>query len=117
MPQPVLFVGTVGEGVWRSTDGGATWNRSSKGMFVECDVRALAVDPQRPNVLYAGTNEGVYRTDNSGDDWTRLNGPLNDLITWSLLAVPHQPDTLLAGTRPPRIFRTDAGRSWRETDA
>lgn len=118
MTQPILFVGTVGEGVWRSTDGGATWNRSSKGMFVECDVRALAVDPRRPNVLYAGTNEGVYRTENAGDDWTRLDGPMNHLITWSLLVAPHQPDTLLAGTRPPRIFRsTDAGRSWHETGA
>jgi photosystem II stability/assembly factor-like uncharacterized protein len=116
--QVSLFVGTVGEGVWRSTDGGVEWSRSSKGMFVECDVRALAVDPRRPQVLYAGTNEGVYRTENGGDDWTRLEGPLDGLITWSLLVLPHQPDTVWAGTRPPRIFRsTDAGRRWQETDA
>ena len=118
MSQPILFIGTVGEGVWRSTDGGATWDRSSKGMFVECDVRALAVHPRRPRVLYAGTNEGVYRTENAGDDWTRVEGPLTDLVTWSLLVVPHNPDTLLAGTRPPRLFRsTDAGRNWHEADA
>jgi photosystem II stability/assembly factor-like uncharacterized protein len=118
MSHATLFVGTVGEGVWRSTDGGAEWTRSSKGMFVECDVRSLAVDPRDPRRIYAGTNEGVYLTKNAGDDWVRLEGPLDELITWSLLVVPHQPDTVLAGTRPARIFRsTDAGRGWRETDA
>ncbi|HVX10658.1 MAG TPA: hypothetical protein VHC22_05720 [Pirellulales bacterium] len=118
MSEANLFLGTVGEGVWRSTDGGETWNRASKGMFVECDVRALAVHPTRPEVLYAGTNEGVYRTQNGGDDWTLLGGPLDKLVTWVLLVVPHASDTLFAGTRPPLIFRsTDAGRNWHKTDA
>jgi photosystem II stability/assembly factor-like uncharacterized protein len=116
MPETILFVGTVGEGVWRSTDGGATWARSSKGMFVECDVRALAVDRHRPHTLYAGTNEGVYRSEDAGEQWTRLAGPLDDLVTWSLLLSPHDRDTLWAGTRPPGIFRsTDGGRSWQRT--
>lgn len=126
MTRSTLFVGTVGEGVWRSTDGGGEWSRASQGMFVECDVRALVVDPRRPEVLYAGTNEGVYRSENCGDDWTLLAGPLDHLITWSLLivpqapetVVPQAPETILAGTRPARIFRsTDAGRHWQETDA
>lgn len=118
MNHPTLFVGTIGEGVWRSTDGGKNFERASHGMFVECDVRALAVDPRNPKLLYAGTNEGVYRTDNGGDDWKRMAGPLDDLITWALLVLPHQPDTLLAGTRPPRLFRsTDAGANWTQTDA
>lgn len=118
MSQPVLFVGTVGEGLWRSSDGGATWTRSCKGMFVECDVRALVTDPHRPNVLYAGTNEGVYRSENDGDDWKRLEGPLTDRITWSLLVLPHRPDTVFAGTRPAGLFRsTDAGATWQEAAA
>jgi hypothetical protein len=118
MSNSMLFLGTVGEGVWRSTDGGATWCRSSNGMFVECDVRALVVDPQRPGVVYAGTNEGVWRTDNNGDEWTRLNGPMNDLVTWSLLLAPAQHPALFAGTRPAGIYRSlDGGRSWRQCSA
>ena len=102
-----LFLGTVGEGVWRSNDGGATWSRSSKGMFVECDVRALAVDPGRAGVVYAGTDEGVCRSDNHGDEWTRLDGPLDDLVTWALRLLP-QSDLLLAGTRPADISSSTA---------
>lgn len=118
MSQQVIYVGTVGEGIWRSTDGGTSWERAAKGMFVECDVRALAVDPHRANVLYAGTNEGVYRTEDGAEHWTRLDGPLNQLVTWSLLVPPQQRDILLAGTRPAGIFRsTDRGSTWQQTDA
>lgn len=69
-------------------------------------------------MLYAGTNEGVWRTENSGDDWRRLDGPMNDQVTWSLLLPPPDGETVLAGTRPPTIYRsTDAGRGWRPTSA
>lgn len=118
MTPSVLFLGTVGEGVWRSTDGGETWRRSSNGMFVECDVRALVVDPERPGVVYAGTNEGVWRSENSGDEWTPLDGPMNDLVTWSLLLLTGQKPALFAGTRPAGIYRSlDGGRSWRRCSA
>ncbi|HWB11312.1 MAG TPA: hypothetical protein VG826_18935 [Pirellulales bacterium] len=118
MTTPILFLGTVGEGVWRSTDGGATWCRASKGMFVECDVRALVADARRAGVVYAGTNEGVWRTQNNGDDWTRLDGPLDDLVTWSLLLLPQADEVLFAGTRPAGLYRwTAADRSWHKCSA
>ena len=112
MADSVLFVGTVGEGIWRSSDGGDNWCRSCKGMFVECDVRALVADP-RTTSIYAGTNEGVWRSTDRGENWTRLEGPMNDMVTWSLL-VDARHDRLFAGTRPAGIFRsTDGGTSWR----
>lgn len=114
----LIYVGTVGEGVWRSDDGGKSFERRSRGMFVECDVRALAAHPTTPRVIYAGTSEGVYRSDDRGDHWARLDSPLNQLVTWSLLVSPHEPDTLYAGTRPAQLFRcTDAGRSWTQLGA
>ena len=110
-----LYVGTVGQGIWRSTDGGRQFARTAQGMFVECDVRALAADPRNPRVLYAGTNEGCYRSTNAGEDWVPLGGPLSELVIWSLLVLPDEPESLLAGTRPAALFRsTDAGRSWHE---
>jgi photosystem II stability/assembly factor-like uncharacterized protein len=112
-----LFIGTVGEGVWRSTDGGTTWCRSAKGMFVECDVRTIVVDRRRAGVLYSGTNEGVWRTENNGDDWTRLNGPLDSLVTWSLLLWPQSEDVLFAGTRPAGVYRRAAGGPWQKCSA
>ena len=43
-----LYVGTIGEGLWRSRDGGETFVRAMDGMFVECHVRALAEHPREP---------------------------------------------------------------------
>jgi photosystem II stability/assembly factor-like uncharacterized protein len=69
-------------------------------------------------VIYAGTDEGVYHTDNNGDDWTRLDGPMNEMVTWSLLVVPHAEGVLFAGTRPAGIYRSvDDGQSWRPCNA
>ena len=39
-----IYVGTIGEGVMRSVDGGETFGRAMDGMFVECDVRALVIE-------------------------------------------------------------------------
>ena len=113
----LIFVGTVGEGIFRSDDG-ESFVRKSNGMFVECDVRALVAHPQDPRVIYAGTNEGLYRTDDAGENWVRLDSPMNNLVIWSLLVDPLRSDTVFAGTRPAHIFRsTDAGRTWAQVGA
>ena len=114
---PTVYLGSVGEGLWRSRDGGEHWQRRADGMFVECDVRAIAADPRDANVLYAGTSEGCYRTDDGGDIWRLLDSPMNDLVVWSLLVPRDRPDTIFAGTRPARLYRSDdGGESWRKLD-
>jgi len=110
-----IYVGTIGEGVWRSLDDGATFTRAADGMFVECHVRALAVHPDHDALLYAGTEQGLYRSRDGAANWERVDGPLNDRQIWSILIPPRQPDTLLVGACPSRIFASrDAGRTWTE---
>jgi photosystem II stability/assembly factor-like uncharacterized protein len=113
-----LYVGTIGEGVFRSVDSGESFRRACDGMFVECDVRALAVHPQHDNILYVGTELGVYQSSDGADSWTKLPAPLDGLEVWSLCIVPQRAETILVGTRPARIFRSDdAGRTWTEAVA
>jgi photosystem II stability/assembly factor-like uncharacterized protein len=110
-----LYVGTIGEGLWRSTDGGATFVRTSDGMFVECHVRALAVHPERPRVLYLGSEQGLFCSTDGADHWDRIDSPLNGLQIWSIVVLPQTPQVILAGTCPPRLFRSaDGGRTWTE---
>jgi len=110
-----VYVGTIGEGVWRSLDNGQTFARAADGMFVECHVRALAVHPRDDRLLYLGSEQGLYRSTNGADDWQRVESPLNGQQIWSILIPPQQPETILAGTCPSRIFRSlDAGRTWEE---
>ncbi len=113
-----LYVGTIGEGVWRSLDGGATFARAADGMFVECHVRALAVHPRDPRTLYVGTEQGLFRSSDGADNWARVESPLNGVQIWSLLLLPSDPDVILAGTCPSRLFRSDdGGRTWAEGQA
>jgi photosystem II stability/assembly factor-like uncharacterized protein len=110
-----LFVGTIGEGLFRSTDGGATFRRACDGMFVECHVRALTAHPHQPGTLYLGSELGLFRSTDGADSWSRVESPLNGLQVWSVLLLPHRPEVILAGTCPSRLFRSeDAGRTWGE---
>jgi photosystem II stability/assembly factor-like uncharacterized protein len=111
-----LYVGTIGEGVFRSLDGGATFRRACDGTFVECDVRALVVHPRDPATLYLGSELGVFVSTDGADSWRRLPAPLDGLEVWSLWVAPRRPEVILAGTRPARVFRSeDAGRTWAES--
>jgi photosystem II stability/assembly factor-like uncharacterized protein len=120
-----LYVGTVGQAVWRSDDGGETFRLACGEMFIEAEVRALAVHPTEPRTLYAGTDAGVYRTDDSGDNWRRLDTPFDagqgwqaGIVVWSLLVHPKNPDTLFVGTCPGALYRSrDGGASWQKLNA
>ena len=120
-----VYVGTVGQAVWRSSDGGETFRPAYSGMFMEADVRVLVVDPRNPRVLFAGTDAGLYRTDNGGDQWERLETPFDSgqgwaagVAVWSLLIHPARPDTIFAGTGPAALYRSeDGGQSWRKLNA
>jgi photosystem II stability/assembly factor-like uncharacterized protein len=116
MPQQDrLYVGTIGEGLWRSTDGGESFVRACDGMFVECHVRALAVHPHDPRVLYLGSEQGLFRSGDGADRWECVRSPLDGRQIWSLLLLPQSPEVILAGTCPSRIFRSgDGGRTWTE---
>ena len=114
---PTIYTGTVGQSVWRSRDGGESWERATQGMFSEADIRALEVSPDNAAVLLAGTEAGLYRTEDGGDTWAAVNSPMNELQIWALAIDPTNPDTVYAGTCPSALFRTrDGGKSWQELD-
>ena len=113
-----LYVGTIGEGLWRSADGGERFARDYDGLFVECHVRALAVHPRDDRVLYLGCELGLFRSDDGAASWERVESPVNGRQVWSVLLSPHDPDLILVGTCPSRLFRSaDGGRSWEEAAA
>ncbi|BDS14872.1 VPS10 domain-containing protein [Aureispira anguillae] len=59
-----------GYGVWRSTDGGLTWNSHNTGMGNRT-INELLMDPTNPNIMVAASSNGfVYRTIDGGANWT-----------------------------------------------
>ncbi len=115
-----LYVGTIGEGLFRSLDGGETFARACEGMFVECHVRALAVHPRDPNVIFLGSEQGLFRTTDGAIQWSRVESPLDGKQIWSILLTQlpvanarGSDRALVVGTCPAGLFLSeDGGKSW-----
>ena len=81
----VYYAGAASGGVWKSTDGGATWKPTFDSETSQA-IGALAVAPTNPNVVWAGTGEawavrdmdmmgdGIYKSTDAGETWTQ-DGP------------------------------------------
>ncbi|MBI1765707.1 MAG: SBBP repeat-containing protein [Acidobacteria bacterium] len=88
----------------KSTDGGLTWARSDTGLerlngnqLSSPSLRALAIDPNNPNTLYAGTDGfGIFKSSDGGANWSLS---ANGLTTQTIrtLAVAQQPARVYAG--------------------
>ncbi len=120
-------------GVYKSTDGGATWELS-KAVSDYTGCNDLRMDPRDPNVLYAafhqrqrkvftylggGPESGLYKTTDGGATWTQLQGglPSGDLGRIGIDVSPVNPDVVYAVVEAPDtkggIYRSDdGGSSW-----
>ncbi len=70
-----LYVSTRHAGLFKTTDGGATWQKISKD-FTDSFVWTVTVDPTNPKTVYAGTDRsGIYVSEDGGKIWrTKNNG-------------------------------------------
>jgi len=89
----VIYIATAAGGVWKTTNGGSSW--SSKTDFLHSlTLGAVALDPEHPDIVYAGVggpycctdNGGIQRSRNQGTDWTELNP--NGVFTFIQDGVP-----------------------------
>jgi photosystem II stability/assembly factor-like uncharacterized protein len=100
-------------GLWTSHDAGRTWQESPflKGQ----PVQALVQAPSDPQILFAGTLQGVYRSTDSGLTWTQISPAGSHEIheIESLAVDPAHPGVVYAGTWHLPWKTTDGGKSWR----
>jgi photosystem II stability/assembly factor-like uncharacterized protein len=111
-----LFVGGR-NGLYRSLDGGASWQCVLTGGHVM--GLAVAPDGTQGSVVFAGTEQdGIVRSEDGGRTWASANPGLLDLTVLALAVSPAfgQDGTGLAATAS-GLYRTrNAGKSWREID-
>jgi len=117
----VLYVGgggvtvrgnvSYGYGVWKSLDGGKTWQK--KGLPNSRHIPRIRVHPKNPDIVYAAvmgdlytsTDErGVYRSRDGGDTWKKILFANADAGAVDLVLDPNNPRVIFASTW--RIRRT-----------
>jgi photosystem II stability/assembly factor-like uncharacterized protein len=93
-----IFAAGVSGGIWRSDDAGGSWRPVADGL-TNLAVNALAIDPRRPDIMFAGTGEGYFREEirgtglplrgggifssrDGGATWQRLAETANEHFLW-----------------------------------
>src|SRR5688572_29328448 len=128
------YFGAVGGGLWKTTDGGTTWNAVTDGQIGSSSVGAVAVSESHPDVVYIGMGEtcirgnimsgdGVYKSSDAGKTWTHIG--FRDARNISKIRIhPKNPDIVYVaafghhgGPNEERgVFKsTDGGTTWKRT--
>jgi photosystem II stability/assembly factor-like uncharacterized protein len=97
---------SIGDGVYKSTDGGETWTKM--GLAGTERIDKIVVDPNDGNIVYVcapgplwsdSANRGLYKTSDGGRTWALVLAGANLSTGCSSVAMdPSNPDHLLAGT-------------------
>jgi len=124
------YFGSVGGGVWKTTDGGESWSSVSDGFFGG-SIGAVAVSEWDPNVVFVGGGEktvrgnvshgdGMWKSTDAGKTWKNVG--LTDSRHIPRVRIhPRDPDTVYAAvlghlfgpSRQRGVYRTrDGGKNW-----
>jgi photosystem II stability/assembly factor-like uncharacterized protein len=126
-PNTVYAAGVAG-GVWKSTDAGASWT-ATDDLMQNLAVCSLAMDPDNPQILYAGTGEGffngdsvrglgIFKSTDGAQTWTQLKSTVEGVPNGAFHRVtdivisPNDSKRLYAATRFGVWRSTDSGASW-----
>jgi photosystem II stability/assembly factor-like uncharacterized protein len=113
----VLYFSTFGDGVFRSADGGVTWNQAATGLPLDGDsyfgIIDIAVDPTNSEHVLAAVDTGlIYRTTNGGMEWTLAYEAKFSSAIWDVTFAPSNPLIVWAGSRNGVVQSTDGGATW-----
>ena len=80
----------------------------------EYNSNTVHVHPTDPNIVFAGTHDGVYRSTDRGKTFKRANFPDKNMEIWSFLVDAGNPKLVYAGGSPTAVYRSeDSGETWK----
>jgi len=108
-----ILVGTIGGGVFLSTDNGNNWEQKSSGL-PDLFVNAVLISGKN---IFAGTQDsGIFISTDYGNTWKEKNSGLYYSGIPSIYALAEIGNVLFAGTEKGLFFSTDNGDIWSKTD-
>lgn len=122
----------VAGGIWKTTDGGATWSGANEGISIVANATAgntgsfhqIVIAPSDPDRLYTSNvapgQAAIYRSDDGGENWRVIaDGTTNRpdayesaLRAFDLAVHPTDPDRIAFGSDDTLLGSKDGGNSW-----
>src|SRR5215510_8409594 len=102
----LAFLGVGSRVVWAEAN---VW--TSIGPFGG-NVQALAIDPQNPTTVYAGTVNGLFKSMDGGESWSVVKTRLPNRAIAFLATDPQNPTTVYVGNGDGAFKSTDGGNTW-----
>jgi len=129
----LYYFGSTGGGIWKTTDGGRTWENISDGFFGG-SIGAISVSKSDPNVIYVGGGEktvrgnvssgyGIWKSVDAGKTWSSAGLKASRHVP-RIAVHPTNSDIVYAGvlgniykaTEDRGIYKsTNGGKTWRKT--
>ena len=111
----VLWIGTDGQGVARSTDSGRSWERRLLGLRGKLNLGALVIHPLNHQVIYSAGEGGLVKSSNGGRIWLHMPHPGGSVR--SVAVDPRDPEGVFTVTDQKLHHSRDGGFNWREWEA
>lgn len=109
-----VFLGEVR--LWRSNDGGRSWELVSEphgnSIGLHADQHALVFHPTETNKVWAGNDGGVFYSSDGGTTWTHRNRGLQTLQFYALALHPSRENLALAGSQDNGMLRYLGHAAW-----
>ncbi len=129
-----FYMGVASGGVFRTTNGGESWEPITDGKMTIGSIGSIAVAESNPNIMYVGTGSdgvrsnvstghGIYRTNDAGKTWSYL-GLYNIGQVGAVRIHPTNPDIawvaaygdIFKTNKERGVYKTtDGGKSWKQT--
>ena len=120
----IAYMGAADGGVWKTTDGGATWSPIGDGVFETLSIGAIALQRRNPAVVFVGTGEantssdaywggGIYKSSDGGATFQKVGGGQFDRATvFTIATFPRSTRMVFAATNRGLFRSEDGGTNW-----
>jgi photosystem II stability/assembly factor-like uncharacterized protein len=102
------------QGLYRLDLDTGKWTTLDVGLPENVEARCVTLHPEKPEVVWVGTQLGPYRSTDAGNTWEPLDFPNDEPVVWSIEVHPADAQVMYAGTQDMAIYRSeDSGAHWR----